>query len=95
MELPEVSWTSKTLILYGIGIFINGDLPGTPKDPLYGKLVPHDSHIFRDSCGSGMGIVMGRVKGPIIGDPKGKDSSPKGRIWENVALRPYLSRSGF
>ena len=38
---------------------------------------------------------MGRVKGPIIGDPKGKDSSPKGPIWENVVLRPYLSRSGF
>ena len=31
------------------------------------KRDPHHSHIFRDSCGSGVGIVW--VKGPIIGDP--------------------------
>ena len=32
----------------------------------YGKL-PNYSHIFRDSYGSGMGIVW--VRGPIIGGP--------------------------
>ena len=32
---------------------------GTPKDmgPPYGKRDPYHSHIFRDSYGSGMGIV--------------------------------------
>ena len=44
-----------------------GDVPGTPKDmgPPYGKLDPNYSHIFRDSYGSGMGIVW--VRGPIKG----------------------------
>ena len=34
-------------------------IPGTPKDmgPPYGKRDPYHSHIFRDSYGSGMGIV--------------------------------------
>ena len=38
--------------------------------PLYGKLpilFPYHSHIFRDSYGSGMGIVWER--GPNIGGP--------------------------
>ena len=38
--------------------------------PPYGKLpilFPYDAHIFRDSCGSGMGIVW--VRGSIIGGP--------------------------
>ena len=42
-------------------------LPGTPKDmgPPYGKRDPYHSHIFKDSYGSGMGIVWG-PRGPII-----------------------------
>ena len=35
----------------------------------YGKRDPYHSHIFRDSYGSGMGIVWG-PKGPIIGVPE-------------------------
>ena len=52
-----------------------GDIPGTPKDmgPPYGKRDPYTiptyhSHIFRDSYGSGMGIVWG-PRGPIIRGP--------------------------
>ena len=47
----------------------------TPRDsqqwdpPYYGKLDPYYSHIFRDSYGSGMGIVRW-VRGPIIGVPE-------------------------
>ena len=55
--------------LWNRGMLIKGDLPGTPKDmgPPYGKRDPYYSRIFRDSCGSGMGIVW--VRGPSIGCP--------------------------
>ena len=39
--------------------------PGLPMGPPYGKRDPYYSHIFRDSYGSGMGIVW--VSGPIVG----------------------------
>ena len=41
-------------------------------DPLYGKRDPYHSHIFRDSYGSGMGIVwvpLTIVGGPIVEGP--------------------------
>ena len=48
-----------------------GKFQGPPiMGPPYGKLpilFPYHSHIFRDSYGSGMGIVW--VMGPIIGGP--------------------------
>ena len=52
-------------------VLIEDDLPGTPKDmgPPYGKLpklFPYHSHIFKDSYGSGTGIVWG-PRGPIVG----------------------------
>ena len=39
--------------------------------PPYGKLpilFPYHSHIFRDSCGSGRGIVWGKGV-PLLGGP--------------------------
>ena len=45
-----------------------GKFQGPPiMGPLYGKRDPYYSQIFRDSYGSGMGIVW--VRGPIIGGP--------------------------
>ena len=55
--------------------YIQWEFSGTPKDmgtPENGKLDPYHSHIFKDSCGSGMGIVWEAYhKGvPLLGVPE-------------------------
>ena len=62
------------LFFFGGGDFLSRVIPGTPKDmgPPYGKRDPYHSHIFRDSYGSGMGIVWEAYhKGvPLLGVPE-------------------------
>ena len=63
-------------------------IPGTPKDmgPPYGKRDPYYSHIFRDSYGSGTGIVWEAYhKGdPLLGVPENpiEKRDYKGRVRE-------------
>ena len=51
---------------------------GTPKDmgPAYGKRDPYYSHIFRDSYGNGMGIVVGPAYHKQVPCPWGSLESP-------------------